>query len=237
MTRDYEEFLAEAGPLRQGLYTLLGRAFLFPPEASWRNAFCEESFSSLVREAYGERVHNAYEAFREYLRENETATAEWEQEFQDLFKVPLGRYVTPYESVFRDTRVVDGKAVSGLLLGPSAESVQRYYRLACAELPEEPKELPDHIGFELLFMAYLCGKESEFRQAGQQSFLLRALQIQRDFLSEHITQWLPDLRQKIYRHARLPLYPFLADLAVALTQGDMLMLEEVLQSFEDRENA
>jgi TorA maturation chaperone TorD len=112
------------------------------------------------------------------------------QEFMDLFKIPLGRYVPPYEAVHRDSRLVDGVPTRGLLMGPSTVEVRRLYRDAGADL--RLAELPDHIGVELAFLAFLCHEEAAARASGDHAAADNYRAYQRGFLASHVLEWVPD---------------------------------------------
>jgi TorA maturation chaperone TorD len=151
-----------------------------------------------------------------------------EQEFMALFKVPGGRYVAPYESVFRDFREIEGQRVGGLLLGQSAVDVQKWYRLAALEFKDDCKELPDHIALELEYLAHLCGKEREFAAAGDESHMRRAQEMQRDFLAAHVCSWIGALRDRIVEKAEGSFYRAVADLVVAVTARHLTALEQAI---------
>ena len=81
------------------------------------------------------------------------------QDYMDLFAVPAGRYVTPFEDVYRGTRM-DGNQERGPLLGVRAIAAKVMYRMAGAEMDRICKELPTHIGVELAFMNFLFDSEA-----------------------------------------------------------------------------
>ncbi len=149
-------------------------------------------------------------------------------EFTNLFLVPGGQYVAPYESVFRDTREIEGREVAGLLMGQSALDVLQWYRFAALDISRDFKELPDHIGLEFHYLAFLCEKEREFGDAGDTAKQTRAREMQRDFLKAHVLSWLGDLAGKIRAKATLPLYPAIASLAVEFCQAELTTLEAVV---------
>lgn len=150
------------------------------------------------------------------------------REFMNLFKVPGGQYVTPYESVFRDTREIAGRPVKGLLMGQAAVDVQKWYRLAAMDISDEYKDLPDHICLELDYLAHLCAKEQGFATTGDTAKLQRAWEMQRDFLAAHVVSWLGVLRDRIHEKSQNAYFRAIADIAVEFTQRDLATLEELL---------
>jgi len=150
------------------------------------------------------------------------------QEFMNLFEVPGGQYVAPYESVYRDAREVAGKQVRGLLMGQSAVDVQKWYRLAAVEISPEYRDLPDHITLQLGYLAHLCAKEQEFASSGDEARLTRTWEMQRDFLAAHVAPWITALRDKIHEKSEHAYFRVCSDMAVDFTQRDLATLEHLL---------
>ena len=96
------------------------------------------------------------------------------------------------------------------------------------EISSDFKELPDHIGLEFHYLAYLCDREQAFGDAGDYAKQTRAREMQRDFQKAHVLSWLGDLAEKIRAQAALPLYPAIAALAVEFCQNDLATLEAAL---------
>jgi TorA maturation chaperone TorD len=147
------------------------------------------------------------------------------QAFMDLFKVPGGKYVTPYESVYRDSRENDGAQVSGLLMGASAIDAQRWYRLGTAEITDQIKELPDHIAVEFGFMAYLSRKEQEFFSIRDDIHFRRSREMQRDFLASHILSWFGALCGRVTEKSDHLYFPSLCRFALDFAQRDLASLQ------------
>ena len=129
------------------------------------------------------------------------------QEYFDCFFVPTsGKYVPPYESALREYSP-DRPRRFGKLSGPSACHVQQCWD----ETGFDPKELvffeplqenhfPDHIGLELAFMAFLCGKEEKagtgMGPRGEEN-ANRWRNFQRGFLHEHLSKLSPPLAEAL----------------------------------------
>ncbi len=146
------------------------------------------------------------------------------QDYMGLFAVPTGRYVTPFEDVYRGTRT-DGNQESGPLLGVQAIAVKIMYRMAGAEMERTCKELPTHIGVELGFMNFLCEKEaaalkharelvrekvSPDKETDTESEISNCRQLQSRFLHAHLNDWFPQLNQVIQEKAKTHFYRALA---------------------------
>lgn len=203
---------AACAAARGQLYGFLASAFLRPPTARSVSPILDDTVLRQLAEKFGADAVGELERFRLGF------DGGWDgldQEYQSLFTVPLGRYVTPYEAVYRDERVVDGEVVGGLLMGPSTLAVKAIYRDAGVEVADDVRELPDHIGLELGCMQVLCDAEARAREEGDGSAVERAQALQRRLLREHIQQWTPRLCGRIRANAPGPFYRGIAALTEA----------------------
>ncbi len=218
--------LATLAPARRDLYRFLSAAFLAAPAPEFLAKARDDEFLAALAEWFSAGV---VENFRQAGRtmESEEFSRSAHREFTQLFLAPGRQYLAPYESVFRDRREIDGREIAGMLLGASAVAVQQWYRLAALEMSEDFKELPDHIGLELHYLAYLCAKEREFADSGEAGKQTRAREMQRDFLKAHVLAWLPDLAQKVQANASMALYPAIAGLAVEFCRSQLALLESI----------
>jgi TorA maturation chaperone TorD len=215
-------------PARQAAYDFLSAAFAQPPSAERIAALRRQKFLDSVAEVFGGTslaLLRRYACDSEPIRELERAAR---QEFMRLFKVPGGQYVTPYESVYRDIRDVEGQSVKGLLMGQSALAVQKWYRLAALDISPEYRDLPDHIAMELGYLARLCAKEQEFNAADDQGKVTRTWEMERDFLAAHVVSWVRNLAANIRRKTQHPYFHALAEMLVEFSQRDLVTLETVL---------
>ncbi|OGS55752.1 MAG: hypothetical protein A3K60_04285 [Euryarchaeota archaeon RBG_19FT_COMBO_56_21] len=108
----------------------------------------------------------------------------------------------PYESVYR----------SETMMSEHASEVRAIYREAGLEI--QGTEPPDHIGFELAFMGYLCGKEEKHREDGDLRMARSLASLQDDFLYNHILKWVPQFCRNILRYES-PLYGAVASLTIS----------------------
>jgi len=143
-----------------------------------------------------------------------------EREFMDLFVVPNPRYVSPYESAYRDRWLLPtglGKdateqVVGRLLMGESTLAVRQCF-LDAGTLPLQ--DLPDHIGNELRLMAHLwASEESESGSLGSRRELRAKVR------DEHLLQWIGQLRQKVSENESLGYFSAALDLAEVILKND-----------------
>jgi TorA maturation chaperone TorD/Pyruvate/2-oxoacid:ferredoxin oxidoreductase delta subunit len=121
-----------------------------------------------------------------------------EVEYARLFVGPGRPVAHPYESVYREGRV----------MGDCTLAVRQSY--AAEGLAPEGHSLPDHVAVELEFMAHLAQREAEAQERGDEEEALAYLRQQEAFLSEHLGRWLPRFCQRVLAGGA---HPFYADLA------------------------
>jgi putative dimethyl sulfoxide reductase chaperone len=124
------------------------------------------------------------------------------QEYYDRLFVPMSRrYVPPFESAIRGrTARKGGRPGYGPLMGPAACEVGAAYAavgfdpavLTIYE-PIRGLRMPDFLGFELAFMAFLVKEQAAADASGATEQAQRWHSLQRQFLEEHLTGWTADL--------------------------------------------
>lgn len=71
---------------------------------------------------------------------------------------------------------------------------------------KEYAEPEDHIAIELQFMAYLCRKTVEAREGNGKEEEKKLLQIQKEFIDDHLSKWVPRLTKDILETAEVDFY-------------------------------
>ena len=206
---------------RANMYKFLAAAFLEPPGEALIRPLLADGFLRDLEEVFGLAPVEDLRRFAGGFHGDYDAL---DQEFQSLFMVPLGRYVTPYEAVYRDEREVGDTLVRGLLMGPSTLVVKQLYREAGAAISEEFKDLPDHVGLELACMEFLCAAEARAWDREDLEEVRRVRGLQRRLVHEHLLQWVPALCARIRERAAGPFYRGIASLTEAYlrSEGDEL---------------
>jgi TorA maturation chaperone TorD len=226
---------------RGNMYGFLATVYLRPPEQDLVRQVVAEDFLEELSSLFGGEAVAALKNFAATAHIDK-AIPSLKQEYMDLFAVPTGRYVTPFEDVYRG-KPVEGKQERGPLLGERAIAVRRIYREAGAEMDRECKELPTHIGVELSFMSFLCEREAaairnEGREAlrdqekrkAMDSSRYRELQVR--FLQEHLNDWFPQLSQAIQANAKSLFYKGLALITAEFLARDTASLSAQSDSDE-----
>jgi len=130
-------------------------------------------------------VHNIRKFFEDSNGvEAETIHKKLSVEYTHLFR-GIKRFSSPpppYESIYRG---------EGLIMGNTTLIVKSIYDKAGLKIPEKFRgEIPDHIGFELDYMRYICKKEAiAWMEQKHEVSTLKELQF--EFLNSHLIQWIP----------------------------------------------
>ncbi len=105
---------------------------------------------------------------------------------------------------------------------PYHEIIEAYKSLGY-EKEKDFKEPEDHIAVEFDFMANLCRWTAQTLEKGEIENTLGYLNLQNEFLKDHITKWVPQLCQDLENAATSPLYKALAK----LTKGFITLDNEI----------
>lgn len=223
---DFQISDVETTKARANFYRFLATLYLQPPTPEILKHFSDATITDELQSIFGDEMKTELQEFNQL---NEQSCLALGQEYMDLFVVPGARYVTPFEDVYRGLRL-DGKQERGPLLGDRAVAVKMLYRTVGANLERACKELPTHVGVELLFMSFLCEQEAtayeheitdeanEIEKEESTPSIFRQWQLK--FLHEHLTDWFPQLNQAIQDNAKSVFYCGIAKLTAAFLIRD-----------------
>ena len=91
----------------------------------------------------------------------------------------------------------------------------------------------DHIGLEMEFMQRLGIRAKEALEAGDEDACIKQLRRSREFMEEHLLNWMPMLTADMRKFSRTNFYKGLATLSLAYVQEDATLLDELLESAEE----
>jgi TorA maturation chaperone TorD len=193
---------------RSAVYGFFSQAFIRGPSRQFLEALSTEKGTEHLGEifpdaAYQEELAQVRLDAREGRLTLETAALD----FEALFKVPGIRYLSPYESVYRSQSAGSG----GRLCGPETAAAERLYLNEGLEPNCEFSELPDHVGVELEFMAFLCHKALKAMRAGDAAAAQDYRHQQCCFFVEHLGTWVRLLAERLASQAQTSLYRFLGN--------------------------
>jgi len=178
-----QQQLAEEAAIRANLYRVISAFFLQPPTAQLLEALAENPVSPV-------EIDDGWEL------------EQLVQEHHDLFQVPLGNYVFPYESCYRGRK----GDKPGQLMGKPAIEVQDFYQRAGLGVSPEARELPDHAGIEFAMLQVLAEREADAWREGAEEVAGRWQLWQSVFLERHICRWIPELCDQIRAKTAQPYF-------------------------------
>jgi TorA maturation chaperone TorD len=214
---------------RADMYGFLAAVYLRPPTPDLMRYLLAEDFLEELSSLFGGEIVADLKKFAADIHPDSDFAAV-DQEYMNLFAVPTGRYVTPFEDVYRGIGS-EGMLQRGPLLGERAIAARRIYRAAGADMDRECRELPTHIGVELSFMSFLCQRQAAARHDEEEQKLptdekrtvadsVRYRELQVKFLNEYLNAWFPQLSRSIQANAKSPFYRCLALITEAFLAYD-----------------
>ena len=199
MTAGQEEISRSAhAAARSGLYRLLSALFRSEPAAALVNQLRQAEFRDALAGAGVILPDDFYTSpGKEYL-------TELEMEYARLFIGP-GSHISPHESVHREDEE------SGLY-GRATVKVRQFLETAGFTLQPDYNGLPDHISVELELMQVLAGYEAGAWDRNETELAMTCLELEKDFISQHLIRWIPAFCIKIIEEAEHPFYREIAKL-------------------------
>jgi anaerobic sulfite reductase subunit A len=107
------------------------------------------------------------------------------------------------------------------------DDVLNLYRAMGVEKAGDFKEPEDHIALELQFMAYLCDKTNAALRNGNFRDARKYLDVQRNFLYEHLGKWVPKLASDILESSRHEFYRAVAKITKAYVDVDKELVADL----------
>lgn len=143
-------------------------------------------------------------------------------EFTRLFRGIKEGYSPPppYESVYRG---------EGRVMGKYTIIVMRKYLQHGFIVLDEYAGPQDYIGVELKFMSFLCYNEMKAWENNDQKNGKKYINKEREFLEEHIIQWIPNFCKIIERNSREEFYRGVAKLTREFLRTDLESIDLILK--------
>jgi putative dimethyl sulfoxide reductase chaperone len=147
------------------------------------------------------------------------------RDYASLFLGVGPKTVSPCESVYRSR--------SELLFQDSYFEAQQAYRSIGMAKKDDYSEPEDHIAVELSFMARLCEVAQESLEKDRPK-TLPYVEMQREFLEEHLIQWISPFAQAIIAAAGSGFYRGIAQLLRGYVRMDRQLIETMIQELNPR---
>lgn len=152
----------------------------------------------------------------------ETTFEDLHWDFTRLFIGPETPLAPPWESVY--------SAKDGLLFQETTQSVQQRYAQQGFTLAESEYEAADHIGFELDFMyQQSLFTAQHIEQLEEHESLITSLQLQYDFLTQHLLPFSVQFCQRIQTSANTTFYRDFSTVLQQFLNHDQQQLQTMIE--------
>lgn len=112
------------------------------------------------------------------------------------------KHISPHESVHHERDDGDW----GTLWGKSTVEVKKFIETTGLVYRSEYSGMPDHISVELEFMQEVTRRETRAREEHDNDGVLCCLMMEKQFLKDHLLEWVPVFCDKIISEAELSFY-------------------------------
>lgn len=218
------EELAQIFDSRAGFYRFASDALLheFTKEqlAELKSMQVDEDASEEMREAFGK--------IKRYMQHSGTdPRTDLAVDYARVFLsagVYNGLTAEPYESVFTSEKQ--------LLMQEARDDVVKVYRSQGIQVDPELHMPEDHLGLELDFLSTMSSRTAQYirdADAADADYekVAVAVLVQRDFIANHILNWIDSLIEKVDEFSKLPVYPAIMRIVKNQAQQDIDFLDEV----------
>lgn len=211
--KEKQKSIAEA---RANIYALLSRIY--------RKEITPELLQKLRDKKLNSTLSGMGLDFSDLFEKNEKKLIDdLAAEYCRLFIGP-GPHIPPFESVHHGTFTNEG-GLSGLLWGNEALKVKKFYDKLNLKVPRDSEvNIPDHIAIELEVMQYLCNKEVE---SGSNGKLKECREMEKEFLNEHLTQWIPSFCDAVIKSSNIKFYRDIAALTKKFIISDKDLVDKM----------
>lgn len=201
--------MAVTATARSNVYGLLAGVFRAEPSSELLAQLRTPEFSGAL-EALGISLGGSF-----FVTSNDNLVEDLAVEFTRLFIGP-GPHLSPNESVHIET---ESKQEPGFW-GPETVKVKKFMEAAGLAIDDSFTGMPDHISAEFEFMQQLALKEAEAWAEPNQEFATNILKIEKRFLDEHLSQWIPRFCDKVIEMAEEPFYREFAEVTKGFIDFD-----------------
>ena len=218
------EELAEIMDGRAGFYHFASDALL--------HEFTKDQLAELktmqVDEGASEEMREAFGKIKRYMKHCGTdPRTDLAVDYARVFLsagVYNGLTAEPYESVFTSE--------DQLMMQDARDDVVKVYRSQGIQVDPELRIPEDHLGLELDFISTMSSRTAQYiREAdaseGDYGKVAVAVLVQRDFIANHILNWVDPLIEKVDEFSKLPVYPAIMRIIKNQAQQDIDFLDEV----------
>jgi TorA maturation chaperone TorD len=210
--------MADTAMARSHVYGLLATIFRAEPTEALLKELKGPRFSRVFSDLgldLGDEFHDKPEA---------EVADELAVEYTRLFLGP-GPHISPHESVHSE---VDRGGWSNLW-GEETVRVKKFIETTGLEYAPDYTGIPDHISVELEFVQKLALWEAAaWSKGGDTEGALYCLKVEKMFLDEHLSKWVPPFCDKVIAQAELPFYREMAGVTKDFLDFDRQRIDELM---------
>ncbi len=223
--------LVSANENRRVLYAFLTRVYATEITVDYLRELSEKQALFLASaedpDVRGAELADGFEQLSDYIlsyktRDLESVRLELAVEFAGIFLGVRRLPPHPSESVY----VTDGQ----LVMQKPRDEVLKVYRSMGVDKAHSFAEPEDHIAMELQFMTYMCEKTNTALKEGNLAYAKECLEVQRDFLDEHLGKWVPKLVADILKSAKGEFYKGVAKITKGYVEMDKNVIVELIDN-------
>jgi TorA maturation chaperone TorD len=235
--------IAEMSRIRADVYAFLSEAFLEEPDEVTLDRLAERAEADeleFVPEAVRDETSNA-DAFdgTNLLQEvghevrdldatgREDFLEDLAAEYASLFLTAGAKQVNPYQSFYLGDE--------GILYQEETLKLKEIMQELGYEGAEENAEPEDHLGNELAFVAYLCRSAARSQEHGEIEYARRYLNLQKQFLEQHLLEWVPDCCADIQENTDSAYFEGIARLTVDFLEQEPAMISYMMDALPDED--
>lgn len=151
-----------------------------------------------------------------YLHSSEASALDLARDYAKTFCGAASTHKTsayPFESVYTSE--------NGMLMQEARDNVLKWYHAFGLGKNHAWQDCEDHVALELEFASYLLGQTAEALQAHDQSQAAYYALSHRDFVKEHLANWIFEFTRHVRLRARTDFYKGLAVLFAAFIEQDV----------------
>ncbi len=222
-----ELYMAEAHKGREVIYACLSRIFLeLPSENIYKMLETLLPDISYMAEDCGEGlVKEGLEGLNKFIAGRSALSGEELAAFDDAVSRHFTRVYCLTDSVPVSESVYT--SVDHLSMQDSAGQVQALYNACGFDMKNPSNEPPDHVAYELMFMAYLAKGTWKHLEKGGKKHAEELIGLQSRFISEHMLKWFGDFVKATVRFPEsLSLYAPAAYFMLGYVKEDQAFLGE-----------
>ena len=216
MTESTSTELAQAMRDRVTIYTLLSR--LLGKEVDEELLAALKAEPILVTDEPG--LQAGLEKVEQYLASDEASVLDLARDYAKTF---CGAGATNKDSAYPFESFYTSR--ERLLMQEARDEVLAWYHRYGLGKAENWHDCEDHVALEMEFVVFLTNAWLEAEAAGDAEKCAELLAAQRDFVRDHLVNWLPLFSHDVKKRARTEFYKGVASLASAYVKQDLAALE------------